>query len=193
MPASGRLRFHRPQSHSHFQATLADCGFMQPRSDNRAFTLIELMLAIAIAIVIFAVAMPSMRGLSAERRLQETFERFDEFTRGAQLKAISQQRSWTLVWKSGAINRQPDDPTPEERRAGGEGLGEDFAFGEDESYTIERPASLLPAKDTAPEWTFWRSGTCEPVVVGYSGPAGTWTARYNPLTGHGEMTDRRIK
>jgi len=47
---------------------------MQLRSSNRAFTLIELMLAIAIAIVIFAVAIPSMRGMSAEENgLHETF------------------------------------------------------------------------------------------------------------------------
>jgi len=163
---------------------------MRKPSANRAFTLIELMLAIAIAIAVVLLAVPSMRGMSAENRLRETFERFDEFTRKAQLNAVKQQRSWTLIWQQGSISLQPDDPTSEERENGGEGLREDFAFGEDESYIVQRPTSLLPAKDTPGEWTFWRSGTCEPVIIGYSGPAGTWTAQYNPLTGRGEIIDQ---
>jgi prepilin-type N-terminal cleavage/methylation domain-containing protein len=166
---------------------------MHARHSHRAFTLIELMLAVAIALVIFGVAIPSMMGLSAEKRLRATFERFDELARSAQLRAISQQRSWTLVWQPGVITLQPDEPSSEERLGGGDGLVESLSYGENESYTIERPASLLPARDTPPEWTFWRSGTCEPVIVGYSGPDGDWTAQYNPLTGHGELIDQRLK
>ena len=46
-------------------------------SRNRAaFTLLELMLAIAITIVVMLVAIPSVRGLVAERRLRDTFEKF---------------------------------------------------------------------------------------------------------------------
>lgn len=165
---------------------------MRSPSASRAFTLIELMLAIAIAIVVLGLAIPSMRGLSAEKRLHETFERFDELTRKAQLNAVSQQRSWTLIWQRGQISLQPDDPTPEERLAGGAGVREDFTFGEDESYMIQRPTALLPAKDTPGEWTFWRSGTCEPVIIGYSGPAGTWTAQYKPLTGRGEIIEQVV-
>jgi len=166
---------------------------MRRPTASRAFTLIELMLAIAIAIFVLVTALPSMRGLSAERRLRETFDRFDELARKAQLNAVSQQRSWTLIWQEGLISLQPDDPTPEERLAGGEGLREEFPFGEDEGYRIQRATALLPPKDTPGEWTFWRSGTCEPVIIGYSGPAGTWTAQYNPLTGRGEITDEVVQ
>lgn len=161
---------------------------------RRAFTLIELMLAIAIAVaVVLGVAVPSMRGYGRERRLQETFERFDALARKAQLRAVTEQRSWTLIWQTNLISLQPDEPTPEERQTGGEGVREDFTFTEDESYVLQRPTSLLPAKDTPGEWTFWRSGTCEPVFVGYSGPDGTWTARYDPLTGHGQLTEQEVK
>ena len=160
---------------------------------QRAFTLIELMLAIMIAVIIMALAIPSMRGMSGEKRLRDTFERFDELTRKAQLKAVSQQRSWTLVWGPRLITLKSGEATPEELQAGGAGLQEDFTYDENESYELQRPASLLPPKETRAEWTFWRSGTCEPVIVSYSGPSGTWAAQYNPLTGHGKMTDMVIK
>ena len=159
---------------------------------QRAFTLIELMLAIIIAVTIMAMVIPSMRGMSADKRLDETFEKFDALTRKAQLKAVSRQQTWSLVWGLRTITLRSSDATPEELQ-GGEALQEDFTYDENESYELQRPAALLPPKDTPAEFTFWRSGTCEPVIVSYSGPGGTWTAQYNPLTGRGEVTDRELR
>ena len=157
-----------------------------------AFTLIELMLAIAMAVIVMAMAIPSVRGMSAEQRLHATFDKLDDLAHKAQLNAVSQQRSWVLVWQEGKILLQPDDPSAAEKEAGGEGASENMEFGKEESYTLERPFSLLPPKDTPGEWTFWRSGVCEPVRVLYAGPDGSWTAVYNPLTGHGEITDQQM-
>lgn len=164
-------------------------------SRNRAaFTLLELMLAIAIALVVMLLAVPSVRGFSAERRLRDTFEKFDELARKAQLNAVTQQRTWALRIDESGVAIGPDEPLPEEHGDSEEGAApEQIGSSKDESYTLLRPASLLPPKDTASKWTFWRSGTCEPVVVNYSGPDGTWAAQYNPLTGHGEITDQQVR
>ncbi len=160
---------------------------------HAAFTLVELMLTIAIVLMIVMLAIPSVGGMSAEKRLHETFEKFDDLARKAQLNAISGQRSWVLVWGEGVVSLQPDQPTPEERLNEGAGVREDMALGEDETLWLERPASLLPPKETPGEWTFWRSGTCEPVFVNYHGPAGSWRAQYNPLTGIGEIIEQVTK
>jgi type II secretory pathway pseudopilin PulG len=162
-------------------------------SSRRAFTLIELMLAIAIAIAVTAIAVPNMRGAAAERRLHETFERFDAMARKAQLNAVREQRSWTIIFDAGRLSLQPDEPTPEERETGGDAFREEFAIPEGENYGLQRHASLLAPRDTFAEWTFWRSGTCEPVIVSYSGPDGTWSAQYNALTGHGEIIDQVVE
>ena len=163
---------------------------MQKPSSSRAFTLIEMMLAITIAIAVTLLTVPNLRAVSRDRRLHESFEKFDALARKAQLYALRDQRSWSLVWQAQSVVLQPDEPTPEERVGGGDGLREELPISEDESYTVERHAALLAPKDTPAAWTFWRSGTCEPVIVGYSGPAGSWTAQYDPLTGHGELTDQ---
>jgi prepilin-type N-terminal cleavage/methylation domain-containing protein len=157
---------------------------------HSGFTLIELMLAVAIAVVILMAAVPIIGGMSSERRLTETFERFDALTRKAQFNAVREQRPWVLVWEKGRILLQPDEPTPEERASGAAEGGAEFVFEEEEAIGLTRPAALLPAKDVPADWTFWRSGTCEPVLVKYSGPAGWWTAQYNPLTGRGEITEQ---
>jgi type II secretory pathway pseudopilin PulG len=166
-------------------------------SSRRAFTLIEMMLAIAIAIAVVILAIPNMRGFSAEKRLRETFEKFDALTRKAQINAVREQRSWTLTWQKNRIVLSPDEPTPEERdaianaggNAGADTQREELLVSQDEVYAINRHAALLAPKDTPGVWTFWRSGTCEPVIVSYEGPYGTWSAQYDPLTGHGEITD----
>ena len=162
-------------------------------SSRRAFTLIELMLAIAIAITVTVLAVPNMRGVARERRLHETFEKFDSFARKAQLYAVRDQRSWSLVWQPGQVVLQPDEPTAEEQEAGVIPQMENYPVPENEVYALERHAALLAPKDTPGVWTFWRSGTCEPVIVSYGGPDGTWSAQYNPLTGHGEIIDQVVK
>ena len=160
---------------------------------RRGFTLIEMMLAIAIAIAVTMLAIPNMRGMAAEKRLHETFEKFDALARKAQLNAVRGQRSWTIAWQPERIALVRDEPTPEERETGGDGDQEELPVSKDESYTLERHASLLAPKDTPAAWVFWRSGTCEPVIVSYSGPDGTWSAQYDPLTGHGEITDQWVR
>jgi prepilin-type N-terminal cleavage/methylation domain-containing protein len=162
-------------------------------SSRRAFTLIEMMLSIAIVVAVTLLAVPNMRGMGREQRLHETFEKFDVFARKAQLNAVREQRSWSLWWQQDRIVLQPDEPTPEERQNGGAELREEFPILNGEAYTLQRHAALVGARDTPAVWTFWRSGTCEPAIVGYSGPAGSWSAQYNPLTGHGEITDQSVQ
>jgi Tfp pilus assembly protein FimT len=172
------------------------------------------MLAVAIAVVIIFMAMPSFKGMSAERKLTESFERFDALARKAQKNAVQQQRSWSIVWeqqgKSSSISLRPDDQASATVLPDGSGdatvenpsvlaspnaddQGETLSMSADESFTIERPVALIPAEQAPMQWTFWRSGTCEPVIVHYSGPVGTWVAQYHPLTGHGEIMQQRFR
>jgi type II secretory pathway pseudopilin PulG len=157
------------------------------------FTLVELMLAVAIAIVILLMAMPSLSGIAQEKRLRESFERFDALARKGQLKAVSEQRAWVLVWQPEGILLQPHEPTPEERLAGEQPSPDLLPVTENEVWTLERPASLMPVAQTPKEWIFWRSGTCEPIFVTYDGPDGWWRAQYQPLTGRGDIIDQALK
>lgn len=158
------------------------------------FTLIELMVAIVVAIMVVFMALPSLRGMSKEKKLLETFERFDGLARQAQVNAVEQQRAWMLEWGPGTITLRPESPTPDERLNEGTDMSgyQLLPVTKEENYALERPVALLPMKDQKPEWVFWRSGTCEPVIVTYSGPVGTWTAHYHPLTGHGEITTQQV-
>jgi len=144
-------------------------------SRRDGFTLLEICMAIMIALILFAMVIPSAQGLFAEQRLKKTFEAFDDFVHRAQARAVEERRAFVLIWDEGGITVQPDSPTAEDSV----GDGDYFSF-TDGAFSLERPAAL--EEKPAVEWLFWRSGTCEPVVVYFEGQAGKWTARYDGLT-----------
>lgn len=162
-------------------------------SPRQGFTLLELMLVVMIGSLIMAVAVPSVAGLMREQKLKQTFEEFDTFVRTAQTKAVQGRRTIVMVWEKDGINLVGLDAAPEEAAEPAEGSGgaETFAFSEGNTWTLQRPAALV--KKPVWEWPFWRSGACEPVIVSFESPAGTWSAEYNGLTGRGKLTDMEVK
>ncbi|MFL6588897.1 MAG: prepilin-type N-terminal cleavage/methylation domain-containing protein [Chthoniobacterales bacterium] len=145
------------------------------------FTLIELAIAIVILIIIMMLAVPSINGVLADRRLRRSLDQFNSMVRQAQERSIAERRPYLLAWGGGKVGLRP------------EGLqrGEDRAptllwkLGKDESLKVKFPAALLD--DPPPEWVFWPSGNCEPTVVSYHGKDGSWTASYSALTARAEM------
>ncbi len=61
-----------------------------PSTRSRAFTLIELMLVMAILLIVLAVSFPSLRGFFRGRHLDHEARRFLSLTRYAQNRAVSE-------------------------------------------------------------------------------------------------------
>lgn len=151
------------------------------RRSSDAFTLLEIMLAIGIAVMILVIAIPNMSGLFAEDTLRKSFDDFDAIARKAQELAIKEKRTMLLVWMKDGIVVAPQVPRAEDNLDEAPAL----AFSDNVSVTLERPAALL--KEPPPEWPFWPSGACEPVRIRYSGEPGKWEAEYEPLTARGTL------
>ena len=145
------------------------------------FTLIELAIAIVILLVILMLAVPSLNGVLADRRLRRSLDAFNKIVRQAQERSIADRRSYLIIWREGKIGLRP------------EGLmrGEDPApvailkFARGESLKFSFPAAITG--QTPAEWIFWPSGNCEPAVVTFRGPDGGWTAKYSALTARAEI------
>lgn len=142
------------------------------------FTLLELCLAIAIGVIILTVALPSMTLLFSEQRLRRSFDSFDALASRAQELSMTQRRPYLLVWDKSGIGLTPGDGSDKEVSH--------LDFAANEQYDIELPAALVPRPPK--RWIFWPSGTCEPANIFYHGGAGTWTARYDPLTVRGMLS-----
>jgi len=152
------------------------------RRTRDAFTLFEVMLAVAIAVMLLVIAIPSMSGLFAEDSLRASFDDFDAITREAKKRAMAEKRTILLVWTKDGILLTPEVLQAEDEAS----LTPQLLFSDEVSVALERPAALV--KDPPLEWPFWPSGACEPVRVSYSGAPGKWTAEYEPLTARGTLT-----
>ena len=148
----------------------------------RAFTLIEIALSIFILMLLLMLAVPSLSGVIANRRLKQSLDSFDQLVRQAQERSVSERRAYLIVWGKNSVLLRPEVFAEDEEEKPTAVL----RLGKGSWIRISLPAALL-GKPPA-EWIFWPSGTCEPAIVQFKGPAGTWTADYSPLTAQPELT-----
>ena len=152
------------------------------RRNRQAFTLIEIAITVFIILMMLTLAVPSLRGVMADRRLRRSLDELNTFVRTAQERSVADRRTYLISWQQDQLILRP----------------EAFAKGEDETPTatlalrrgdaflLELPAAL--ADDPPADWAFWPSGTCEPAIVSFKGNGGTWTASYSPLTARPELS-----
>ena len=148
----------------------------------RAFTLIEIALSIFILMLLLMLAVPSLSGVIANRRLKQSLDSFNQLVRQAQERSVTERRAYLIVWGKSSVLLRPEFFTKDEE----EKATSVFRLPKGSWLKVSLPAALT---DNPPaEWIFWPSGTCEPARVQFRGPAGTWTADYSPLTAQPELT-----
>jgi len=147
---------------------------------RRGFTLLELAIAVVLLVLLMMLAVPSMSGVMADRRLRKSLDSFNAIVREAQERCMAERRAYLIVWMDKGIGLRPEgllrgeSPEPEMK----------IKIAKNESFRISFPAALI---DDAPaEWIFWPSGNCEPATVSYQGRDGKWTANYSALTARAE-------
>ncbi len=147
----------------------------------RAFTLIEIALSIFILMLLLMLAVPSLSGVIANRRLKQSLDSFNQLVRQAQERSVTERRAYLIVWGKSSVVLKPEIFTKDEEEKATAVL----RLPKGSWIKVSLPAALI-GKPPA-EWIFWPSGTCEPARVQFRGPAGTWTADYSPLTAQPEL------
>jgi prepilin-type N-terminal cleavage/methylation domain-containing protein len=153
-----------------------------PMRQIRAFTLVEIVIAVAIMGTLLLLAVPSLQGVIADRKLRASLDGFNKLVREAQVRSVADHRAYLLVWTDKSVFVRPEAFAKDEDRQ----PIASFDLERGSALTLKLPAAL--SKKTPGEWIFWPTGTCEPAIVQYTGRAGTWTANYAPLTAHAELT-----
>jgi prepilin-type N-terminal cleavage/methylation domain-containing protein len=149
----------------------------------RAFTLVEIIIAVAIMTTLLLMAVPSLQGVLADKRLRASLDAFNKLVREAQERSVAERRAYLIVWTDKDVFLQPEAFAKDEDKK----ATATFELERGTVLTLSLPAAL--SSKPAGEWIFWPTGTCEPAIVHFEGRAGTWTANYSPLTAHGELTN----
>ena len=155
---------------------------------SRGFTLIEICLAVVIGLLVVTLMVPSVSGLFAEQKLNQSLEAFDRFVRSAQMRTVAERRDYVIFFEEEAIVLEPVEDLDEEDATAER---EQFPLPEEGDIVLERPLALQ--KNPPMEWPFWKSGTCEAVIVSYRGPAGSWRVRYDPLTVRATVLEKEVR
>jgi hypothetical protein len=145
--------------------------------------LIEIVLAVFILTLLLLLGVPSLNGVLADKRLKHSLDGFNDLVHQAQQRSITERRAYLIVWRKKDVALRP------EAFAKGEEVKATAEFQLDRGDTLKL---LLPAalsRNHPAEWIFWPSGTCEPAIVQFKGPAGSWAANYLPLTARAELTN----
>ena len=143
--------------------------------------MIEIAIAVFILLLLMALAVPSLSGVMADRRLRRSFDALNNFVQSAQERSVNEHRAYLISWDKGQLALHPEEPVKEDQDAKISGL----PIRKGEAFTLQFPAALID--DPPADWVFWPSGTCEPAVITFKGPDGTWTARYSILTARAEL------
>jgi type II secretory pathway pseudopilin PulG len=154
---------------------------------TRAFTFIEIVLAVFILMLLLSLAVPSLLGVVADKRLRRSVDSFNSLVRQAQERSVKEQRAYLIVWGDKKVVLRPEEMAKEEE----EQVTAEYALTDEDVLQLSLPAALI--KKPLKEWIFWPSGTCEPATVNFKGAAGSWTAKYSPLTCRPELTNYAAK
>jgi len=141
-----------------------------------AFTLLEVCIAILIAVLIIGAAIPSIQGALSQNREKTSFDGFDRLAQEAHSRSVSEQKVYCLVWQKDGVILRPEEASASEA----DGVDR-WDLPKNGKLVLELPAALKP-KPVDAIWTFWPSGVCEPASVFYADKNVGWQAVYNPFT-----------
>jgi type II secretory pathway pseudopilin PulG len=148
----------------------------------RAFTLVEIALSIFILILLLLLAVPSLTGVVASRRLKQSLDGFNNLVREAHQRSVTERRAYLIVWGKGGVLLRPEVFAEDEEAK----PTAEFRLDKGTLLKLSLPVALVGNHPA--EWIFWPSGNCEPATIQFKGPAGLWTANYSPLTAQPEIT-----
>ena len=146
-----------------------------------AFTLIEIVIVVFILMLVLLLAMPSLTGVLADKRLRRSLDGFNDLVRQAQERSVTEHRAYLIVWGDKSVFLRPESFAKNEE----EKATSAFPLARGEVLKLTLPASLT--KDPPGEWIFWPSGICEPAMVQFRGRDGVRTANYSALTARAEL------
>ncbi len=147
----------------------------------RGFTLIEIAISVFILMIIMLLAIPSVSGVLADRRLQRSLNAMNEIVRQAQEHAVREHRTYLIVWQKKNVILRPEAID----KADGDAPVASLTLDKGHAFLLRLPAAL--EKNPLAQWIFWPSGNCEPANVSFKGPDGTWEVNYSPLTARPEI------
>ncbi|MGE9268940.1 MAG: pilus assembly FimT family protein [Verrucomicrobiales bacterium] len=166
---------------------------------RRAFSLLEIIIVLSVAVVIAGSAVLLMGGPEAEEALRNEHAKVGDFARQARSLAVAHQVPFVVTLRRGEVTLAPLNWSEGDEAEGlrGESWPRVNGFSGEFALEVTRwgalEASLLEG-DRQERWIFEPNGLCEPVRVRFfkNGGAVSLTRVFHPLTGLAEDVEKTI-
>src|SRR5438445_13588818 len=106
------MSLHLPRFNGSMRRSLG-CDFASIRVTSavqrfRAFTLIEIALSIFILLLLLMLAVPSLTGVIASKRLKQSLDGFNNLVHQAQERSVMERRPYLIVWNKSGVLLRPE-------------------------------------------------------------------------------------
>lgn len=146
------------------------------------FTLLEIVIAVFILLLLMGLAVPSVNGVFADKRLHRSLDQLNGLVRDAHERSVGERRAYLIVLGKDSIDLRPAAFLKTEAQKATDSM----PISPDDKWTMHFPAAL--SKGPPSQWIFWESGVCEPARIDFSGSDGKWSVEYSPLSAIPEIT-----
>src|SRR5437773_1120065 len=140
---------------------------------QHGFTLVEVIIAVFILLLLLTLAVPSLNGVLADKRLHRSLDRFNELVRQAHERSLAEHRAYLIVWNDVEVSLQPAAFLKTEPHQ----PIDTIAISRQEKWRVELPAAV--SKKAPAEWIFWGSGVCEPGRIRFGSGDGSLSTEYS--------------
>ncbi len=158
---------------------------------RRAFTLMEMLVALAIIGIIVAGSVVAVGSLNDERKLRTPLNELRIFAKRAWARSMEEQRAWQIRLTADRFILEPKQPVHEEDRKLFNDVDAQLKRGSGvDTYVIDAEIRMevrhwgetewhSPRPDA---WVFEHSGLCEPINVRFISEFGSISVSFDPLT-----------
>ena len=77
-------------------------------SRQRAFTLIEIVIATTIMLIILLLAIPSLEGVLADKRLRRSLDAFNGLVSQARERSVNEHRAYLITFDGTVVDLRPE-------------------------------------------------------------------------------------
>ncbi len=163
--------------------------------NRRAFTIMEIILVMAVIVMVFAGGYIGMASVNDERALKEPYVELRGLAKTAWQRAMHEQRAWQIRFLPDRFILEPKQAVNEadaklfqavdaakSRGAGIEIVDVENGIQMEVRHWGEKKPWFVPQPDPTTVWVFEHSGLCEPISVRFTLAGRTIGAQFDPLT-----------
>lgn len=151
--------------------------------NSRGFTLIEILVVLFLASLIFAAVLPTAGNLLIQEQVRGAARKVSLFAKTARTQALAEQQPYHIIFEKNTFMVSPIAPPKKtEKEEAKPGFTESYRLPKDVLCQIRSWEEEKWSKAENLDWVFQPTGLCEPLRIRLSKDNAWFEMEFNPLT-----------